>query len=120
MMRDHRKLEVFDLAREAVLVTYKATTALPSEEKFGLQSQIRRAAVSVPTNIVEGCSYSSEKDFARFLRIAHGSASEARFLLELTIDLEFLNADVIAPIVARYDKVVRALANLLRAVEDRA
>ncbi|HEY3401438.1 MAG TPA: four helix bundle protein [Geothrix sp.] len=89
-MRDHRQLIAFVKARELALGVYKATSGFPPEERFGLASQIRRSAVSVPSNLVEGCARRSEQDFLRFVDIALGSARELEFQLDLAQQLGFL------------------------------
>ena len=71
-MRDHTKLRAFELADEVALLVYKVTAGFPKEEVYGLTSQMRRAAVSVPSNIVEGCVRDSQADYLRFLNIASG------------------------------------------------
>jgi len=71
-MRDFRKLEIWENGIELVKQVYQLSSILPSEEKFGLRSQITRAAVSVPSNIAEGCSRNSEVEFKRFLEISIG------------------------------------------------
>jgi four helix bundle protein len=72
-MRDHSKLRAFELADEVTFLVYRVTQNFPKEEIYGLTSQMRRAAVSVPSNIVEGCARESETEYLRFLEIAFGS-----------------------------------------------
>lgn len=90
----YRKLIVFQKARRLVLYVYKATKEFPREEIYSLTSQIRRSAVSIPANIVEGYSKSSRKDFVRFLDISIGSANELEFHLELSVDLGYLKKSI--------------------------
>ncbi|MCA9108109.1 MAG: four helix bundle protein, partial [Planctomycetales bacterium] len=78
-MRDHSKLRAFELADSLAVETYKKTRQLPKDELFGLTSQMRRAAVSVASNIVEGCSRNSTTEYVRFLEIAYGSARELEY-----------------------------------------
>ncbi|MGH7180999.1 MAG: four helix bundle protein, partial [Nitrospiraceae bacterium] len=82
-MRDHTRLRAFELADEVVLLVYQATAGFPKDELFGLTSQIRRAAVSVSSNIVEGCARDSEAEYLRFLNIAFGSLRELHYQLDL-------------------------------------
>ena len=89
-MRDHTKLRAFELADEVAMLVYQVTAGFPKEELFGLISQIRRAAVSVPSNIVEGCARDSESDYLRFRNIAFGSLRELHYQLNLSKRLRFL------------------------------
>jgi four helix bundle protein len=90
-MRDHRKLRAFELADEVTLLIYKLTKDFPKEEIYALTSQMRRAAISIPSNIVEGCSRESQKEFNRFLQIAFGSLRELHYQLTLAFRLEYMN-----------------------------
>lgn len=100
MARDHRKLTVFSLADELTVRAYRSTGGFPSAERFGLQAQIRRAAVSVPANIVEGCARETERDFLRFLEIALGSCRELIYLAGPSQRLGFMNTGSAAGIEA--------------------
>src|SRR5688500_19694656 len=85
-MKDFRQLKVWEKAHQVALAIYKATKEFPKEELYGLTSQIRRASMSIPTNISEGCGRNTDAEFARFLQIAMGSASETEYQLLLSHD----------------------------------
>jgi four helix bundle protein len=89
-MRDFRNYDVWKLAHKLTLTVYSLTEDFPKSEVFGLRSQLRRAAYSVPTNIAEGCGREGDVEFKRFLIIASGSASELFYLLILTNDLKLI------------------------------
>ena len=91
MSRDVTKLEVFHLSHHVAKEVYCLTARLPDSERFGLQSQLRRAAVSVPANLVEGATRRHLRDWIRFLELALGSASETRYLLLLATELGLLS-----------------------------
>jgi four helix bundle protein len=118
--RDHTKLLVFTLADSLVIDLYRATTGFPDEERFGLQAQLRRAAVSVPTNVVEGCARISTTEYCRYLNIAAGSAGEVRYLIDLSRRLKILPATDAEPLFEGYDELVRRLKRLLFALQKRA
>ena len=88
-MRDHTKLRAFELADEVTVLIYRATRKFPKEEIYGLTSQIRRAAVSVPSNIVEGCARESQVEYLRFLEIAFGSLRELHYQFSLAMRLGY-------------------------------
>ncbi len=89
-MRNFRKIKVWEKAHLLTLAVYQATTEFPTEERFGLTNQARRAAASIPANIAEGCRRDGEAELARFFQIAAGSASELEYHLLLARDLGFL------------------------------
>jgi four helix bundle protein len=92
-MRDFRKLKTWQKAHEMALCIYKATRPFPKEELYGLVSQLRRAASSVPANIAEGCGCNGNREFARFVGIALRSASEIEYHLLLAQDLGYLDTE---------------------------
>jgi four helix bundle protein len=91
-MKDFRKLDVWQHSYKLTISIYKQTKTFPKDELFGLTSQMRRAAVSVIANIAEGCGRKSDVDFARFLHMAFGSASELECHLLLSRDLGYLKS----------------------------
>ena len=92
-VQDFRKLKVWERSHDLALAVYAATAAFPKEEQFGLTSQIRRSASSVPSNIAEGCGRDGNSEFRRFLFIALGSANELEYQLLLARDLGFIPLD---------------------------
>lgn len=88
-MRDYKRYDTWKIAHELVKEIYIISESFPKSELFGLTSQIRRSAVSIPTNIAEGCGRSTDKEFARFLEISLGSTNETEYLLLLSCDLGF-------------------------------
>lgn len=115
-MRDHRKLKAFNLADQLVLVVYEHTAVFPKTETYGLLSQIRRAAVSVPANIVEGCARKGQAEYAHFLNQAFGSLRELGYLLDLSHRLGFLDAESFKFLHSKYDEAACTLAALLRSI----
>ena len=116
MSRDHRKLDVFHLADRLVPEIYAITTNLPDSERYGLQSQLRRAAFSTASNIVEGSSRRADREYCRFLEIAHGSAREASYVLTLCTRLGHLPESIVAPKANDYDHVAAMLLRLIEAI----
>ncbi|SPJ13655.1 conserved hypothetical protein [Syntrophobacter sp. SbD2] len=89
MVRDHVKLHAFKLADDVAVLVYMLTSGFPRDELYGLTSQMRRAAVSVPSNIVEGCARESQAEYLRFLEIAFGSLRELHYQLGLSRRLNY-------------------------------
>lgn len=117
-MRDHTKLRAFELADEVVVLVYRATAEFPKEELFGLTSQIRRAAVSVPSNIVEGCAREGEAEYIRFLSIAFGSLRELHYQLNLSKRLGFLLNEDSSSLELKIVETEKVLNGLICALRD--
>ena len=112
MSRDHRKLEAFGLADELTVLMYQRTADFPQEERFGLRSQLRRAAVSIPTNLVEGSARESERDYLRFVDIAFGSTREVTYLISLAMRLGYFDE----PSAAKLEELGRRIQAALSAL----
>jgi four helix bundle protein len=117
-MRDHRKLRAFELADALVLSIYSATKTFPREEQFGLTSQVRRSAISIASNIVEGSARTSQPDYIRFLDIAFGSARELEYQLSVAVRLGYLPSDAATELSRQADETARVLAGLLRSLRS--
>jgi len=89
-MRDFRELKVWEKAHRLSLEVYRRSNSFPAEERFGLTAQLRRSAVSIGSNIAEGCGREGERELSQFLRIAAGSVSELEYQLLLARDLDYL------------------------------
>lgn len=104
-MQDYRDVVVWQRSHKLVLEIYKLTESFPSSEKYGLVSQMRRSACSIPTNIAEGRSKNSDKDFVRYLDIASGSAGELDYQILLAKDLGMVSSN-------KYDQLYSELIEI--------
>ena len=119
-MRDFKELKVWEKAHALALKVYHSTRSFPVQEQYGITSQLRRAAVSISTNIAEGCGRSSEIEFARFLEIAFASASELQYLALLSKDLELFDSPTHQQISSEVDEVKRMLYTFIKTVKERS
>ncbi len=117
-IRSHRDLVAWQKAFEFGLLVYKATAEFPEHERFGLTSQLRRAAVSVSSNIAEGYGRASTSDYLRFLRIARGSLFEIDTQLMFAVRLGYMSESSHGEALERCRESGRVLAGLIRAVEE--
>lgn len=117
-MRDFKKLEIWKNGIELVKQVYQLSNKLPSEEKFGLRSQITRAAVSIPSNIAEGCSRNSEVEFKRFLEIAIGSLFEVETQLIIAQELNFIKENELEAIFSLIQKEGRMINSLINKIKN--
>jgi four helix bundle protein len=117
-MKDFRDLKVWEKAHALVLACYDATKPFPREEIFGLVSQIRRAASSIPANIAEGCGRRGNAELHRFLQMAMGSANELEYHLLLSKDLGYLKVENHQRLQPQVEEVKRMLASLIRKVDS--
>ncbi len=113
-MKDFRKLKVWERSHGLTLEVYGLTRGLPKEELFGLTSQMRRAASSIPANIAEGCGKSSDPDLRRFLGIAMGSASELEYHVLPARDLGYLSPAGWREVMRGITEVKKMLASLIK------
>ncbi len=119
MYDDTSKLIVWQKSHELVLKIYEITKDFPKDEQFSLTSQIRRAAVSIPSNIVEGKARGSNKEYKRFLLMARGSLEETKYQLLLAKDLKYIDEQTYKEIYRRMDEVGKLLGGLINKLVSR-
>jgi four helix bundle protein len=115
-VRNYKKLGAWQHADELTFQIYRVTREFPSSEMFGITSQLRRAAYSVPANIAEGSGRESNADYLRFLSIARGSLAETEYFLHLAYRLEYLSEDNWNQLTAQMNQTFAALGGLMKAV----
>ena len=113
-IRNFRDLEVWQLGKKIVMAVYQGTRNFPTDERFGLTSQMRRAAVSIPSNIAEGFNRFGNKEYRQFLHIALGSCAELETQIELGCELGFLKQETAAELLEKLDFESRMLRNLVK------
>ncbi len=116
-LRHYKNYVVWRLAHDLVLETYRVSKSLPHHELYGLTAQMRRAAVSIVSNIAEGAGRSSDAEFARFLLIANGSANELESQILLVRDLEYVPASATEAVLERVDGLRRRLIRLIQLMD---
>lgn len=116
MIKSYKDLEIFKGSYKLSLYIYKITSKQPKDEIYGITSQLRRAAVSIPLNIAEGYGRLSEDDFKRFLKISLGSTNETSTLIEISKDLGYINNNEYSKLIKQYDilgkKIYKFMQNL--------
>lgn len=113
-MRDFKQLKVWEKAHGLALDVYRATREFPAEERFGLTSQLRRAVVSVPSNIAEGCGRDGNRELTHFMSMAAGSASEVECQLLLARDLGFVSKELHGNLDCQTTEVKRMLYSFIK------
>jgi four helix bundle protein len=113
-MRDFKDLKVWHKAHGFVIDVYQQSRSFPADERFGLTSHLRKSATSIPSNIAEGCGREGERELARFLSIAAGSASESEYQLLLARDLGYLQRDVHRQLDDQVNEVKRMLNSFIK------
>ena len=111
-MRDFTQLTVWQKSHRLALAIYHITRTFPKEERYGLSSQMRRAALSIPANIAEGAGRPTARDFVRFLHIAAGSGNELEYHLIIARDLQLIDTDTHGKLSAQVNEVKKMLVGL--------
>ena len=116
-MRDFRKIQVWERSHSFTLQVYKISSSFPKDELYGLTSQMRRAAVSIPSNIAEGCGRNTQAELVRFVHIAGGSASELEYQLILAHDLGYIGDEIYPDLNSDINEIKRMLVGFEKAVK---
>jgi four helix bundle protein len=119
-MQHYSKLQVWQRSHKLVLELYRMTQDFPQEERYGLTAQLRRAALSVPTNIAEGSKRAAPRDYAHFINIAEGSLSETEYLLIVSRDLGYVAGETASRCLAEASELLRMLHALRKKVQGDA
>lgn len=112
------RLKVWQLSHKLALEVYKVTASFPASERYGLASQIRRAAVAVPANIVEGNARNHRREYVQFCSIARASIAELKYLLQLSFDLGMLSGETYTPIYNGYDHLGALLYSFMNKMQE--
>nr|WP_185153832.1 four helix bundle protein [Dysgonomonas sp. 520] len=115
----HKDLIVWKKGINLVKVVYDMTAGFPSSEQFGLTSQIRRSAVSIPSNIAEGCGRNSDKELIQFLYIALGSATELETQIIISGELNFLKKEDVAVLNESVNEIIKMTTSLIKSLKTR-
>ena len=118
-IKDFRDLDVWKLGKEIVVDVYRTSKEFPREEMYGLVSQLRRAAVSIPSNIAEGFNRQHNKEYRQFLYTALGSCAELETQIEVSWDLGYLTKEIGAPLLDKIKRECRMLQNLTKKINER-
>jgi four helix bundle protein len=116
-MVDYKNYKVWQKAHELVLDIYQITSTFPKSEQFNLVSQINRASLSVPTNIVEGCGRETQKELIRFLYISSGSAHELEYLILVSSELKFISTKDSKTLLKKIDEIKKMLFSLIKTIK---
>ena len=116
-MRKVEELDVFKLSHSLAIEVFEITKSFPEEEKFGLISQMRRAAYSIPMNLMEGAHRLGSKEYRQFVGIARGSSGEMKYQLLFARDLKLIPEDKYSDLVSRYERMSQMLTKLARSLE---
>lgn len=120
MEKPHKGLKVWEAGMEMVAMVYSFTQGFPSHEQFGLTSQIRRSAVSIPANIAEGAARQTKKEFIQFLHISQGSLSELDTLMEVAHGLRYLTQEAWETIDVQMIQIDKMITGLIRKLQFRS
>lgn len=119
MLKNYKDLNVWQESYQLCLIVYKVTKRFPENEKYGLTSQIRRAAVSIPSNIAEGYGRKTTQDYIRFLYIAYGSTCELETQILLSGDLGYLDKENLSGFQSKIGSIERMLKALIKSLENK-
>lgn len=117
-MRDFKKYKVWEFSHQLTLDVYRVTLVFPDSEKFGLITQLRRAAYSIPSNFAEGSGKESDKEFNRFLQMCLGSANELEYFIILSTDLNYISKELSNDIQEKIISVKKQLVSLSKKLKE--